>query len=134
MAKCEWAILCDYAFQDVGRKICLIGAFDNIYAKQVPATHRQAALAMKIMGEPSERVRIRVEIRRPSGAMLAKLEGGGELGNSGTADMQLNIAGMPLPDFGVYAVQIFVNDELSKEIAFKVLETPQPVTSGETIN
>ena len=45
MAECDWAILCDYSFLDVSRKMCLIGIFDKITAANVPATHHQAALA-----------------------------------------------------------------------------------------
>jgi hypothetical protein len=25
MAGCDWAIVCDYAFLDIGRKMCMIG-------------------------------------------------------------------------------------------------------------
>ena len=129
MAKCEWAILCDYAFQDVGRKTCLIGVFDRIYASQVPTTHHQSALALKVFGDPQEKVRIRIEIRRPGGNQLAKLQGAAELGPGGTADLQFNIAGLPLPDFGDYSIKVFLNDKSVKEIRFVVTE-PQPLIPG----
>ena len=134
MAACEWAILCDYSFQDSGRKTCLIGVFDRIFAKHVPATHRQAALALKVVGDPGEKVRIRVEIRRPAGGQLAKLEGAANTGSRGSAELQLNIVGLPIPDYGDYSITIFLNDESAKELVFKVSEPPTSTPGGEHIH
>ena len=64
MAECDWAILCDYAFLDSNRKQCLIGAFDNIFAANVPSGLPRAAVALKILGNPSEQVTFRLEILR----------------------------------------------------------------------
>ena len=56
MAECDWAILCDYAFQDIGRKTCLIGVFDRIFALTVPTVLVQAAIGLKLLGTPGEQV------------------------------------------------------------------------------
>jgi hypothetical protein len=43
------AILCDAATQEAGsEKLNLLGAFDTIYAPQLPAVHPQCAVALRI--------------------------------------------------------------------------------------
>lgn len=126
MATCEWAILCDYAFQDSGRKNCLIGIFDRIFVTRVPASHHQAAVVIKLVGEPQERVQIRLAITRPGGDALAEVGGQGQLSDAGTVELSLNLANLPLPDFGIYAINIFVNDALAKTATFTVTRPPQP--------
>lgn len=126
MATCEWAILCDYAFQDLGRKTCLIGIFDRIFTAQVPATHHQAAVVIKLIGEHHERVHLRLAITRPTGETLAEVGGEGELGDAGTIELGMNLANLPLPDFGIYGINVFVMDVLAKTITFTVTRPPQP--------
>ena len=43
------AILCDAATQEAGsEKLNLLGAFDTIYAQQLPAIHPQCAVALRV--------------------------------------------------------------------------------------
>src|SRR5437764_9643238 len=102
MAEVEWAVLCDYAFQDVGRKTCMIGVFDRIFALNVPAQHHQAAFVFKVTGDPNERVQFRIEISRPSGGSLGEIRGEVVVPEAGTVDVIANLQGMPLPDWGAY--------------------------------
>ena len=130
MATCDWALLCDYAFQDVNRKLCVIGIFDRIFVAAVPATQHQAALALKLVGEPRERVQLRLEVVRPTGEVLARIEGGGELGEAGTAEIHLGMAGLPLPDFGIYAFNLYVGDQLARTLGVTVSQPPQENPAG----
>lgn len=111
MAECQWAILCDYAFLDVARKSCIIGIFDRVFATAVPSALHQSALVVKLLGQPGETIRFRVEIIRPAGGQLAKFEGEARCGEIGVAELQMNMAGLPLPDWGLYGFQIFAGDQ-----------------------
>jgi hypothetical protein len=124
MAECDWAILCDYAFLDLNRKMCLIGAFDRVFAASVPAGVPQAAVAMKILGDPGENVAFRLEVMRPSSGQLITAQGSTTVGDSGTADVQFNIVGLPLPDYGVYSINVYVNNALSRTVSFQVMRPP----------
>ncbi len=124
MAECDWAILCDYAFLDVSRKICLIGVFDRIFTQAVPSVQHQSALAMKIVGQPGEHIAFRVEVVRPTGGQLVKFEGNVDLGDTGAAEVQFGIAGLPIPDFGLYSFNVFIGDELAKAVGFLVTQPP----------
>jgi hypothetical protein len=125
MADCDWMILCDYAFRDEGRKSCLIGTFDRIFARSVPVTHSRMALAFKLVGDADEPVKFRVQIARPSGAELGQMGGETKLSEVGTTEINLNVINLQLPDFGVYAFNLYVNDQLAKAASFSVLQPPQ---------
>lgn len=125
MAKCDWAILCDYAFLDEKRKTCMIGVFDRIFTRGVPATHHQASLAIKLVGEAKEKVEIRIDIVRPNGGALATLKGGGELSEAGTTELTLGLQALPLPDYGIYAFNIYIGEELDKIIGMTVAPVPE---------
>lgn len=124
MAECDWAILCDYAFMDIGKKMCMIGVFERVFAPAVPSTLRQSSVSLKILGNPGENVNFRVEISRPSGGQLAGIGGTVQIPDTGSADVQFNLAGLPLPDYGAYSVNVFVNDDLSKVATFVVAQPP----------
>jgi hypothetical protein len=47
------AVLCDAATDDNG-KLNLLGAFDTIYAPQLPAVHPQCAVALRVTFEPGD--------------------------------------------------------------------------------
>lgn len=127
MAECEWAVICDYAFLDARGKMCLIGIFDRIFAKTVPASHPQAALVVQLRGKPQEAIAVRIEIVRPTGGVLKRVEASGQMSDSGGAGLQLAFAPIQLPDYGDYQCCVFVNDERSYTARFVVA---RPASSG----
>lgn len=125
MAECDWAIMCDYAFLDVNRKMCLIGTFDRVYAASVPGGLHQVAIAMKLLGNPNETANFRLEILRPNqGGQLIGAQGSAVLGDSGTGDVQFNIAGLPLPDYGIYYINVYVDNGPPRTVSFQVTQPP----------
>jgi hypothetical protein len=126
MADVEWAMMCDYAFQDSGRKSCLIGIFDRVFAINVPTVLNRSSLAIKVVGEPKERASIKIEIVRPTGGVLTTLQADVELGDNGAAEMQAAIQGMPLPDWGLYGFNLYIGTELAKAIGITVAKPAAP--------
>jgi hypothetical protein len=47
------AVLCDAATSDI-EKLSLLGAFDTIYAQQMPAVHPQCAVALRVAFQPGD--------------------------------------------------------------------------------
>ena len=125
MAECDWAILCDYAFLDVGRKMCMIGVFDRVFTASVPSALHHSAVAIKLIGEPGEEINFRVEIIRPTGGQLATMEGTASVPEVGAVEMTVTIAGMPLPDFGLYSLNIHAGTALLKTVGFLVTQPAQ---------
>jgi len=131
MAECDWAVLCDYAFQDIGRKTCLIGIFDRIFAPQVPTVLHQAALGVKFLGNPGEQIAFRVEIIRPTGSQLATFGGNVVISESSSLEVSIRMAGLQLPDFGAYGLNIYSNEALMKNISFLVVQPPQQQAASQ---
>ncbi len=129
MAEVDWAILCDYAFLDVARKTCAIGIFNRIFTQAVPAVHHQASLVVKFTGDPGENVQYKIQIMRPvtsgQGAVGA-FDAEARLGDNGAAEVTTNINGLPLPDYGDYAFNIFLGETLAKVVTFTVMRPPSP--------
>lgn len=121
MAECDWAVLCDYAFPDIGKKMCLIGIFDRINATSVPTALHQSALALKITGDPQETISLKILILRPTGGHLGEIAIEATLGEAGTAELQLGMAGLPLPDEGAYEFRVSDRDRLLKQIGVTVV-------------
>lgn len=131
MAECEWLILCDYAFQAERGKLCLIGIFDRVFATSVPTKHHMAAVAFLLVGEPKEKVALKLEIVRPTGGSLLSLEMESQLGDTGVSRGNIGIGDLLLPDFGNYALQIYANEALIKTSTFTVQQTtPQSTQPG----
>lgn len=127
MADVEWAILCDYAFLDAARKHCLIGIFSRLFTPAVPAVHHQAALVIKVSGNPNEEIKFKVQINRPiehGGTTIATFGGSAKCGEDGTVEVSSNIANMPLPDFGDYSFNIYIEENMVKAVPFTVMRPP----------
>jgi hypothetical protein len=133
MAECDWAILCDYAFLDAGRKQCIIGAFDRIYTARVPTALPKASVAVKVIGNPSEQIRFRFQIIRPTGIELLHVDGQIAAADTGSADIQFNLVNTTLPDIGVYSINVYLNDELARPITFQVVEQPSPQSTAPDV-
>lgn len=124
MAEVEWAMMCDYAFKDNGNKTCLIGIFDRIFSQGVPTALNRASLALKVVGEPKEKVEVKIEIVRPTGGVLATLQAGAELGDSGAVEVQAAIQNLPLPDWGLYGFNLYLDSVLSPKTLTVTLAEP----------
>ncbi len=124
MAECDWAILCDNGFQDSARKTCLIGIFDRVFAPTTPTGLVRATFAVKILGDPGEVVRFKIEVARESGTPLGTADGAVTLPDTGTHEIFANFVNLPLPEFGLYSINIYLNDIPSKMTTFIVQTVP----------
>ena len=125
MADCDWIILCDYAFPAAHGKLCLIGIFDTVFASNAPAAHPRASIGFSIIGEPGESGDIKLEIIGPIGQTVANASGRFTLPDAGSASVHMDIANIPLPDFGRYAIQIDLGENLPKQAWFTLKQVKQ---------
>ena len=124
MAECDWIILCDYAFPDMRGKLCLIGAFDVIFAPNVPVKHERAAIGFSIVGEPGERVQMKLDIIGPTGQVVMKAPPQTfTLPDSGGAQGQIDVRNLVLKDFGRHAIQIDLGEGAPRSAWFTLRPT-----------
>lgn len=129
------AVLCDAATND-NEKLSLLGAFDTIYARELPATHPQCAVALRVTfasadegkrqlklnfvdadGRPiMPAIEIPVEVTLPADMHF------------GTRNFVLNFQGLKFAQPGLYSVDILFDGEVKANIPLLVrhLQPPPP--------
>jgi hypothetical protein len=111
--KVELFALCDFA-ADYGGKLSVVGIFDSIFAKQMPAVHPHCCLAVKLRFEKIEegQKRVRLSISDDDGKLvLPPMEIPINVvmppdAGSNTIQVVANIGGMKLDTFGEYSIDL----------------------------
>ena len=126
--------LCDFAQNTPGNRMNIVGTFNRIFARQIPAVHPLCAIAVLMPFQQIEQgtKNIRISIIDSDGRPVAP-----------TLDAQLNVqispnesaASVPLavvireislPRFGEYSVDVAVDGRQEASIPLYVLQTPLP--------
>ena len=125
------AVLCDAATDDNG-KLNLLGAFDTIYAQQLPAVHPQCSIALRVtftaVDEGVHKLKlsfvdadgrsvmpgidIPVEVLLPGDTHF------------GTRNFIVNIQQLKFDAPGIYAIDVALNGLLQASIPLMVKHTP----------
>lgn len=114
MTAINWTLLCDYAFMTEGRKLSLIGVFENIHTKSLPAVHLQLFVAVNITINPEDRlVRFSAQISAPSGNSLRRIDENPLSVSGGTAQHNsvFGFYSLPFEEPGDYHVEVFANGQ-----------------------
>lgn len=111
--KVELFALCDYA-ADYGGKLTVVGIFDTIFARQMPAVHAHCCLAVKLRFEKIEegQKRVRLTIADDDGKpVLPAMEIPINVAmppdaRTNTIQVVANIGGMKIERFGEYSIDL----------------------------
>ncbi len=114
--KIETFVLCDAATDNMG-KLNILGTFDSIHVRQVPAVHPQCAVAMRIRFDRSERGehRIRVNMIDADGRLVVpSLDGKLQVRmpdavSSCAINAILNLQSVRFERFGEYSIDLQVD-------------------------
>ena len=98
--KIELLALADFA-ADYGGKLSVVGIFDTIFARQMPAVHPHCCLAVKIrfFREEEGQKRLRIQICDDDGKLVLPAM---EI----PIQVVANIAGMKIETFGEYSIDL----------------------------
>jgi Family of unknown function (DUF6941) len=127
----EAFLLCDAATDQRG-KLNVLGAFDTIWAKQLPITHPACSIALRIRFEVSEEgdhpVKIQIIDQDGKGAG-PKLEGNINVKAGGGRDsiitnLILNIQGLKFEGYGKYRIDLIIDNQKIADLPFAVREVP----------
>jgi hypothetical protein len=131
----QTAVLCDAATEDNG-KLNLLGAFDTIYAPQLPAVHPQCAVALRVTFMPGDEGQhqlalnfinadgrsimpnfpaIPVEVALPEDVHFL------------TRNFIVNIQQLKFAEAGMYSVDVRLDDEPRASIPLMVKMIERPV-------
>ena len=128
----EAFMLCDAATDQRG-KLNVLGAFDNIFAKEVPFKHPACAVVIRIRFEKAEEGEhpVRINIIDSDGNPVGpKLDGNisvrvRENTRSSIVNLILNIQGLELKAFGDYQIDFAIDHQVGASLPLTITEVPQ---------
>ena len=111
--KVEVFALCDFA-ADYGGKLSVVGVFDSIFARQMPAVHAHCCIAVKLRFEKIEEgaKKLRLSISDDDGkAVLPPIEIGITVAmppeaRTNAIQVVANIGGMKIDAYGEYSIDL----------------------------
>ena len=128
------AVLCDAATQDSSSKLNVLGAFDTIYAPQLPAVQLQCAVALRVTFSATDEgphklalnfinadgrsimppIEVPVAVALPEDALFV------------TRNFVVNIQQLKFTEAGLYSVDIWLDDQSQASIPLlvKLLQRP----------
>ena len=121
--------LCDAATNDMG-KLNMLGAFDTIWAGQLPVVHPQCSIALRIRFESIERGEHRVivtfvdldgkNIIPPANGTINVNFPDGQ--RSGSANLILNIQRLKLEKYGEYSIDLAIDGRSEGSLPLFVIQ------------
>lgn len=133
MMKIEAFVLCDAATEYMG-KLNILGTFDTIHARQIPAVHALCALAIRLRFERIERGehKIRVNLVNEDGQTIVppldatvQVMFPDEL-PSYALNLVLNLQGMRFQKYGEYSVDLAIDGRHEASLPLFVRAVPTP--------
>jgi hypothetical protein len=130
------ATLCDAATDDNG-KLNLLGAFDTIFAPQLPAMHPQCAVALRVTfmsGDEGER-KLKLNFVNADGhAIMPSIEIPVSVALPDdvhfiTRNFIVNIQGLKFPEAGLYSVDVRLDDKSQAGIPLQIKLLPPRETA-----
>ncbi|MBI5055340.1 MAG: hypothetical protein HZB61_01800 [Nitrospirae bacterium] len=129
--KVELFVLCDAA-TDYHGKLNILGTFDAIWTRQIPAVHPQCAVALRLrftkIEEGAHKVRINI-VDEDGKAVIPPLDAGvniqfREALTSMSANMILNLQGLKFPKYGEYSIDLAVDGRQEASLPIYVQPVP----------
>jgi len=121
--------LCDAATNDTG-KLNILGVFDSIWARELPVTHPQCAIALRIRFDSIERGEHRVAVTfvdldgkniiTPANGVIKVDFPDGQ--RSGSANLILNIQMLKLEKYGEYSIDLAIDGRSEGSLPLFVIQ------------
>ncbi len=128
----ELFVLCDAATDQQG-KLNILGAFDSLWAKTVPVSHPQCAVALRIRFSKIEagEHNIKINVVDEDGqSVVPPFETKVNVGfanikvTSVAANMILNLHGLKFQKFGEYSIDLAIDGRQEASLPFYVNQLP----------
>lgn len=137
----EYAVLCDFVRPEPGIAHVIAAGIDTIWAAQVPTAHNfgvvlQVEFTRNECGRPH---RIELHLQDTDGAEVATVNGSVTptwdaslpAGWLSRAQLAMNL-GLVFPNYGIYALEVLLNDASAKSLRLRVVPGPKDVPETGT--
>jgi len=127
--------LCDHA-SDYNGKLCIMGAFDTLFARQFPVSHPMCALALRVCLLPEDEGshKLTLDIINEDGKSLdpERMPIAGELqvqlppdASFFTRNLIMNFQGLRFDKPGTYQVNVSIDDEIVSSLPLRVVKVDE---------
>ncbi len=127
----EAFLLCDAATDQQG-KLNVIGAFDNIFAKEMPVRHPSCSIASRIRFEKSEEGEHLVKVSiidadgnpigpKPEGKITVRVS---DNVDSAVVNLILNLQGIEFKQYGRYQIDLVIDGNIHASLPLRVSCVP----------
>lgn len=120
-------IVCDNIYVEPGGKLALVGLFNNISAREFPASHSRLAVFVSVTDlRPNSKGRLEI-VHSETDQNVVHAEGafGKEVSPLTVFDMNFLLKDLVFPDPGAYFIRFWVNEHLLVQRPFNVVQTPR---------
>lgn len=129
--KIEAFLLCDAATDQRG-KLNVLGAFEEIFAREVPFKYPACAIVSRIRFEKIEEGEHKIRLSiidqdgnsigpKPEGRLVIRTAPNRD---SSVANLIMNIQGLDLQNFGIYRIDLAIDGSIQASLPLRVSEIP----------
>ena len=127
-----FAVVADYANVSREGKLNVMGIFDRVFARQVPARFPPMQLVIRLEADYAEigdDHAIRVQLSDPDGEAVVDIDGsftprGGQPGQKTSVNHILQLGNVPLQATGTHRVLVWIDGDLKREVPIHVVKAP----------
>ena len=131
--KLELIALADNVISDQSNKLSIIGIFDKIFVKEVPASHSVMNLVMTFIGVESSKNDVKVKIENPSGKTVFEATLEVMIGQNGKANFVNKFEGFPIDEIGNFVIFVTHANNIIGKYVLEVLKLTQEDKDGGKI-
>lgn len=127
-----FAVVADYANVTREGKLNVMGIFDRVYARQVPARFPPMQLVIRLEVDYAEldaEHSVRVQLGGPEGESVLDIDGsftprGGQPGQKTSVNHILQLGNVPLERTGAHRILVWIDGDLKREVPIHVVQAP----------
>ncbi len=137
-----FAVLADYANVSREGKLNVMGIFDRVFTRQVPARFPPMQLVVRLEADYAElntEHTVRVQLGDPEGEPVLDIDGtftprGGQPGHKTSVNHILQLGNVPLQRTGSHRVLVWIDGDLKREVPLHVAQAPEaPPGPGDAL-
>ena len=129
-----FAVVADYANVSREGKLNVMGIFDRVFVRQLPARFPAMQLVIRLEADFAEletEHAIRVQLADPDGEAVFDIDGaftprGGRPGEKTSVNHVLQLGNLPLQTPGPHRILVWIDGDLKREVPIHVVQAPEP--------
>ncbi|HSW89250.1 MAG TPA: hypothetical protein VLH19_00050 [Patescibacteria group bacterium] len=130
----QFITLADYIITAEDKKMSVIGMFDKVFVRELPAVHRQMWLAVGLVGKSGEQKMLSLRVLAPSGSEEVKTELQFTIGDNGKSTLTVNFDGFPIKETGIFTIQLMDGTSVVGGTTFEAIKVQEQPASAKVKN